>query len=104
MLKSLTMRELAAVMVGSLAGYYSGVGDEMSAIRWDALALSLDPSNRSGYVVLRRSLELLAPRYLDAEELAGRKQYWALTPHPSTLTSPTYSRNAITKADRPAKP
>ena len=37
-LKSLTMREYAAVMVGCLGAYYQVKEDYPSAIRWDALA------------------------------------------------------------------
>jgi len=29
------------------------------------------------------SVDAMSPRYFDADELAGRKKYWELTPHPS---------------------
>jgi regulator of sirC expression with transglutaminase-like and TPR domain len=80
-LKSLSMREYAAVMVGCLGAYYQAKRDYPSAIRWDALAHWLDPANRSTFVSLCLSVDGTRRRYLDAEELAGRKKYWELTPH-----------------------
>lgn len=82
-LKSLTMREHASVMVGALAAYFAAKKDHPSAIRWDALAHWLDPANRSAFVSLRLDVGHSLPRFFDDDELAGRKNYWELTPHPS---------------------
>ena len=82
-LKSLTMREYAAVMVGCLGAYYQVKEDYPSAIRWDALAHWLDSANRSTFVSLCLSVDSTSPRYFDADELAGRKKYWELKPHPT---------------------
>ncbi len=117
-LKSLTMREHASVMVGCLGAYSVAKQDYPAAVRWDALAHWLDPANRSAFVILRRSIDTLSPRYLDADELAGRKDYLALTPGrapgwdaipvfpeaPAESTNPTHSRNGQNKIDKKTKP
>ena len=87
-LKSLTMREYAAVMVRCLGAYYQVKGDSASAIRWDALAYWLDPANRSTFVSLCLSVDGTQSRYFDGDEQAGRKKYWELTPHPSLKRTP----------------
>lgn len=89
-LASLTMRQHAAVMVGGLGGYFEARGDRPAAIRWDALAHWLDPADRGAFVSLRLGMEHSLPRYFDADELAGRKKYYDLTPNPSLLANPTY--------------
>jgi len=83
MLKSLTMREHAGLMVGSLGAYYVAEKDYPAAIRWDGLACWLNPANRDGFISLHLTIDHVSPRYFDADEMAGRKNYWALTPHPS---------------------
>lgn len=81
MLKSLTMREHASVMVGSLGAYYAAKGEHASALRWGALAHWLDPASRTAFVLLKGSIDTMSPKYLDADELAGRKPYLALKPY-----------------------
>lgn len=82
-LKSLTMRQHASVMVGSLGAYYVEKQDFPAAIRWDGLACWLDPANRSEFVSLCMTIDHISPRYFNADELSGRKKYWKLTPNPS---------------------
>lgn len=82
-LASLTRRQHLAIMVGSLGAYYAAKNDASAAIRWDALAHWLDPADRACFVALRRSIEFSQPKYFDADELAGRKNYWELKPHAS---------------------
>ncbi len=100
-LKSLTMREHASVMVGALGAYFLARRDASSALRWDALAHWLDPANRSAFVVLRKSIDLLSPRYLDADELAGRTDYARLTPHPSLAARQTAANSPTKEALEP---
>lgn len=94
-LNSLTMRQYASVMVSALGAYYTALSDLPAAIRWDAYSSWLDPANRSSFVSLRLGMDHRLPIYLDADELAGRKKYWELKPHPDVvpqLTSESSSR------------
>jgi len=70
-------------MIQLVDRYWSAQKDVPAAIRWDALAHWLDPASRTAFVLLRGSIDTMSPKYLDAEELAGRKSYLALQPHPS---------------------
>lgn len=70
-------------------------------MRYDALALSLDPVNRSAYVSLRLGVEQAAARHLDADERAGRKTYWNLRSHPAVAAPPTPENNV---GKRPGSP
>ena len=89
-------------MVGCLGAYYQAKRDYPSAIRWDALAHWLDPANRSTFVSLCLSVDSTSPRYFDADELAGRKKYWELTPHPSMKRTTSTSSKDAPKTQRRA--
>jgi len=90
-LKSLTLREYASVLVGALGAYFSATGDVPSTTRYDALACWLDPVNRSAFVSLRMAVEHRLPDFFDSDELAGRKPYWQLKPHPSLARTATHA-------------
>lgn len=117
-LKSLTMREYASVLVSALGSYFEARGAasgspggggahpdlmalQAAAMRYDALALWLDPVNRSAYVSLRLGVEQAAARHLDADERAGRKTYWNLKSHPAVAARLTPESNV---GKRPGSP
>ena len=75
--------------------------DRPAAIRWDALAHWLDPADRSTFVSLRMTVDACSPRYFDADELAGRKSYWELSPHAPPLAEPAYVRDVAENVDKP---
>src|SRR5262249_35007930 len=77
-LKSLTMRQHAAVMVGALASYFEAKQDFPSAIRWDGLACWLDPKSPGAFISLKPNVDRRAPIFLNPDELSGKNRYWDL--------------------------
>ncbi len=103
-LTTLTTLQYASVMVGALASYFEATKDVPSAVRYDALAHWLDPGNRSAVVSLRLNMERNYARYFDADELAGKKQYWTLKPHPTIQSQIRNEKKTTSEAVRSSSP